>query len=276
MITKISKEAIVIIFVLAVLMVINAYINFSIKDSKNSRQGSSAVEYTSYNTGKNGAKALYILLKKLGYEVKRIHKPGYTEIYSHGLIILLAPNRSSVTKEDADYLLEWVRAGNCLIYAPDEQNDYFSGLLGLQIYGGKKAETSIPPYAFTELTAGIQRLVIMSNNRILTKKNNAIQHFGDEAGGVVTSIKEGEGIVIILSDPYVLTNSGLPQGDNLDFLTNILLSYADGDTLRRLPIAYPRLPDAERGEMLRLREGLVGQAGERDDGSRPEARVLKP
>jgi PPK2 family polyphosphate:nucleotide phosphotransferase len=33
------------------------------------------------------------------------------------------------------------------------------------------------------------------------------------------------------------------------------------DTLRRLPIAYPKLPDEERDEMLRLREGLVGEAG---------------
>jgi len=31
------------------------------------------------------------------------------------------------------------------------------------------------------------------------------------------------------------------------------------DTLRRLPIAYPRLPDEEREEMLRLRAGLVQQ-----------------
>ena len=32
------------------------------------------------------------------------------------------------------------------------------------------------------------------------------------------------------------------------------------DTLRRLPIAYPRLPDDERAEMLRLRDGLAEEA----------------
>jgi PPK2 family polyphosphate:nucleotide phosphotransferase len=32
------------------------------------------------------------------------------------------------------------------------------------------------------------------------------------------------------------------------------------DTMRRLPIAYPRLPDDERAEMLRLRDGLAEEA----------------
>jgi len=33
------------------------------------------------------------------------------------------------------------------------------------------------------------------------------------------------------------------------------------DTMQRLPIAYPRLPDEERDEMLRAREGLANEAG---------------
>ncbi len=33
------------------------------------------------------------------------------------------------------------------------------------------------------------------------------------------------------------------------------------DTMRRLPLAYPRLPEAERAEMLRLRPGLLAEAG---------------
>lgn len=33
------------------------------------------------------------------------------------------------------------------------------------------------------------------------------------------------------------------------------------DTMQRLPIAYPQLPEEERAEMTRLREGLVGDVG---------------
>lgn len=49
-----------------------------------------------------------------------------------------------------------------------------------------------------------------------------VVHFGDTEGGLVVDYAYGSGRVVILSDPYVVSNSGLGLKDNLTLVINML------------------------------------------------------
>jgi len=194
------------------------------------------VKYTSYSTDGQGAKALYLLLDNLGYKPKRLRAPHFTGLRADGLAVILAPDQLPISETDTERLLEWIQLGNTLLFAPGRSEDQLTKALGITRRQRQSREAFIVPVSSTNLTAGIQRISVQSGNRVLIKRNydNAskmpalpvVQHFGDSAGGVVVSMSEGAGTVIVVSDPYLVTNAGLPVAGNLDLFVNILFSYA--------------------------------------------------
>ena len=220
---KLSKELIPIVLILAVLLAINV---FRKRSSPERYPKADSVKYASYSTGEQGTKAFYLLLEKLGYESKRLRMPHLTGMRAKGLAIVLAPDQPPIDERDTERLLKWVRQGSTLLFAPNKHEDYLTKSLGIKLHPGQPLEASVPPFAFTDLTVGIQRLVVRSGDRIQTKRIDAVQHFRDSLGGVVISFQEGAGTIMVLSDPYLVTNTGLQEGDNLSLIVNILLSYA--------------------------------------------------
>ena len=220
---RLSKELILIVLVLAVLIAVNVLRKRSTQASSTEGAG---VEYTSFSTESQGTKAIYLLLEKLGYKPKRLRMPHFTELRAAGLAIILAPDRHPIDNTDAKRVLEWLRQGNKLLFVPVKRSEQLAKSLEVELHQKQSLEASITPLALTNLTVGINRLVVRSGNRILTKRTDAVHHFGDKEGGVAISLREGAGTAIILSDPYLMTNAGLPKGDNLALLVNILLSYA--------------------------------------------------
>lgn len=187
------------------------------------------VEYTSYSTDGQGAKALYLLLEKLGYKPKRLRTPKFAGLRANGLAVILAPDQLPIGETDTERLLEWVQQGNTLLFAPGRSEDQLTKALGITRHQRQSGKTFIAPVSSTNLTAGIQGISIQSEDRVLIKRSYdfpVVQHFGDSAGGVVVSMSEGEGTVIVVSDPYLLTNAGLPVAGNLDLFVNILFSHA--------------------------------------------------
>ncbi len=221
---KPSKELILIVLVLALLIAVSFFRQRSVPTRSPQAED---VKYISYSAEKHGTKALYLLLKKLGYRPKRLRMPHLTEMRAKGLAIILAPDRPPINKTDAEALLDWLRRGNTMLFAPSDGEDRLAKSLGIELSRGQPAEASIAPFAFTNLTAGVQRLSVRSGDRILTERMNAVKHFSDSAGGVIISLREGEGTAIVLSDPYFITNAGLSEGDNLKLLVNVLLACVD-------------------------------------------------
>jgi len=219
---NLSKQLIPIILILVILAVISIF-SKGIRPARS--QQDAGVEYTSYSTEKRGTKALYLLLKELGYSPRRLRMPKLTGMTADGLTIILAPDHPPISEAGVKRLLEWVQQGNTLLFAPEKREDQLAKSLGIELHQGKPIKTSLAPLALTELTAGIQRLVVRSGNRILMGKMDAVRHFGDSSGGVVISFREGAGTAIVLSDPHLVTNEGLPEGDNLNLLVNVLFSF---------------------------------------------------
>ena len=225
---KLPKQLIPIVLILAALIGVNA----SRRKSAPARLSQATdVKYASYSTEEQGTKALYLLLEKLGYEPRRLRTPYLTGLRAEGLAIILVPDQPPIDEAGVQPLLEWLRVGNTLVFAPGKHGDQLAESLGIKLRRGRPLEASIAPRSLTDLTVGIQRLAVRSGDRILTKRTDAVQHFGDSAGGVVISLQEGAGTVIALSDPHLMTNTGIEEGGNLSLLVNILFSYADAKTV---------------------------------------------
>lgn len=220
---RLSKELILIALVLAVLIAVNVLRKRSTQALSPEAAGGG---YTSFSTEKQGTKAVYLVLEKLGCKPKRLRMPHFTELRAAGLAIIIAPDQYPIDNTEAKRVLEWLRQGNTLLFVPSKRGEQLAKSLEIELYQKQLLEASIAPLALTNLTVGINRLVVRSGNRILTKRTDAVYHFGDKEGGVAVSLREGDGTAIILSDPYLMTNAGLPKGDNLALLVNILLSYA--------------------------------------------------
>ncbi len=220
---RFSKELIPFVLILAALIAIN------ILYRRNKPSGSpqtAYVEYTSYSAGGQGTKALYLLLDKLGYEPKRLRTPYHG--MQEGLAVVLAPDRP-IDDMDTERLIGWIRQGNTLLLVPDGNETQLTDALRIKLHQRPLRRKNMSPSVSTDLTAGIQSLTVQSGNRIRTARQDAVRHFRDRAGVVVISLPEGEGTAIVLSDPYLVTNTGLPDGDNLNLLVNVLIAYA-GDT----------------------------------------------
>jgi hypothetical protein len=220
---KLTKELIPITLILVVLAAISI-LSKGIRPARS--QQDTGVEYTSYSTEKHGTKALYLLLKELGYSPRRLRMPNLTGMSGDGLTIILAPDHPPISEAAAERLLKWVQQGNTLLFAPAKREDKLAQSLGIKLHQGRPQKTSLAPLALTEITVGIQRLAVRSGNRIHAEKMDAVRHFGDSSGEAVISFREGSGTVIALSDPYLVTNEGLPEGDNLNLLVNILFTFS--------------------------------------------------
>jgi len=207
--------------VLVALIVINIY-----RRTGEPEPQAVGVRYTSYSTESQGAKALYLLLEKLGYEPKRLRAPRFKGMRADGLVVILAPDQLPIGEIETEQLLEWVKRGNTLLFAPGRFDNRLAESLGVKLHQRPARKASITPVASTNLASGIQGVSVLSGDRIITGRNDAVQHFGDKAGAVVASLPEGAGTAIILSDPHIVTNAGLPEAGNLDLFVNILLSHA--------------------------------------------------
>ncbi len=217
---RLPKELIPVVLILAALIAVNVLYR-RIRPSRSPQ--AAYAEYTSYSAGVQGTKAFYLLLEKLGYKPKRLRTPYYG--MQGGLAVVLAPNRP-IDAVDAGRLMEWIRQGNTLLLVPDGRETQLTGILRIKLRQGQLRRKNLMPSTSTNLTAGIQKLVVQSGSRIRTERKDAVRHFRDRAGVAVISLPEGEGTVVVLSDPYLVTNAGLPEGDNLNLLVNVLLAYA--------------------------------------------------
>ncbi len=77
-------------------------------------------DYSSYNTGERGIKAIYLLSKKLGYQTGRYQYPAQF-LDDETLLIVYRPDITMFNEEkEQQYLEEWIVKGNTLVLIPEE------------------------------------------------------------------------------------------------------------------------------------------------------------
>lgn len=87
-------------------------------------------DYTTYNTGDEGIKALYLLTGEMGYNRERFKRP--VRFTPDGCVLVVIKPDWDVYMDELEtkYLKEWIQRGNTLIFIDDDSN-ICGELLGL-------------------------------------------------------------------------------------------------------------------------------------------------
>lgn len=170
-----------------------------------------------------GARALYLYLRELGYTSSNIVRAEY-DIPDHTDVMLLLEPQPGITEEEWETIDEWVREGGTLIIAgwefgTDLAMAHYDG--GLSYLGDQGTAVvlqspllqSPPPSSDSPLTTEFA---------LETDRRDIITHIATEPDGqpVVISFAQGDGRVILTALPQVFTNQGLKTDGQAELALN--------------------------------------------------------
>ena len=211
---------------------------------------------TTYHSGPTGTRALYDFLSESGYPVMRWRElPAKLLDNSQRVhtFVIVGPTPVPVSTEESDMLRRWVTRGGRLVIIdrrPPELLLPQSGDWKVQTYPGLSPTITIDPEdpkqmtenvvalqpaQPTTLTEGVQSMFpsqfssYIKFEAVAGKATNnevspaPVSHFTTEDGALLVDYRLGNGRIILLSDPYVVSNGGIRLNDNLQVAMNLVV-----------------------------------------------------
>ncbi len=185
-----------------------------------------------FNKKPSGLSGLSELLKKVGLSAHPWLLPYRNLRSAHGMLVIIAPSTSPAEFE-AEQILNWVHAGNDLIYL-----DHFSfkmtrrllEKLSLNIADSTELrDESVPVDASKAVFAHVPGLTLTSDTMITG--GQPVVSFNDKA--IFSELKYGKGRILIGTAPNLCANRRLSERNNwanFQFLVN-WMSTATGDIM---------------------------------------------
>lgn len=178
---------------------------------------------SSYRSTPYGTLALYTLLEESHYTVTRFEKP-FTELKDHEpgtLLVIAPPDNHSPDEKEFEAVTKWVEAGGLLIVI-DREIDVSVGDAAISTEHAQQ-KSAVHPLQPTPFTRGVERVTLSEYaTRVTIDSRSATYHIGDDQAAIVADARVGKGRVVLLTDPYVVANNGISQGDNVILALNLL------------------------------------------------------
>ena len=172
---------------------------------------------SSYSASSGGAKASYLLLMRLGYDARRWEQP-LDDIGSAGAATLIvADPEMATTEKERDALDAFVNAGGRLIITGDRFSRYFL----------KEHEmvSDVPASSWTRMTAltpsRLSRAapeISMATSAWWRLGDAALPAYGNDGLARVVILSRGQGEIVWWAAATPLTNAGLREPGNLEFV----------------------------------------------------------
>ncbi|MEW6352416.1 MAG: DUF4350 domain-containing protein [Thermodesulfobacteriota bacterium] len=205
---------------------------------------------STFSTGPEGCKAVYLALQELGLEVSRFRR-AYQWLGKHrGTLIAVDPGKMVVRARELSKLKEWIRKGNHLIFfegtAPlrmpwerDDKEATEERSKGDRVrkrsnfareFGLTRMNSSVPGRRTVPVVVdGVEGVGEISASKDVHWKEPKPPWktlVADESGPLVVARKLGAGKVIAFADLTMITNKYVKEDHNLRFLLAML--YAEG------------------------------------------------
>ncbi|MFA5785798.1 MAG: DUF4350 domain-containing protein [Actinomycetota bacterium] len=170
-----------------------------------------------------GLKALRLLLEQAGSGLKASTEPS-----SAGIILVPRDDLSSRQRES---LLATVRSGSRLVLTD------LDGKLGETLSVGAvelSREQDLTPQCISPLTQGVEAIEILPETAVylpLDPRVPASVCFAGGKGAFMIDSPYGSGEIVMLSEPWLLTNEGLGERDNAVLAHNLLAAAGRAVTL---------------------------------------------
>jgi hypothetical protein len=196
--------------------------------------GKGMPSYSIYSEESAGLGEVAHVLRQLGWRPVALTRP-LQQMKPRGLLILTEPERggfglgeSALSEADARALLRWVEQGNTLLFSTGK-NTLLHEMLQVSV---TKGEADRNDFAAVELgagggyTEGIDRLSVAIRATLHAGAGSLpLWWVGDRPGAIL--LRRGQGRVLVVADPSLLTRAGLvrpdgqPRDDNVVFLANV-------------------------------------------------------
>lgn len=176
--------------------------------------------YSTYNAGPFGTKALYLLTGELGYNAKRLEGGLRKGTDSQGELLVIFDH---VTLNKQNYLgkelADWVRQGGNLLLLTNRESDVTSSLGITMNKDFFRGTANIRDSVFTR---GVRSLNFDAGRYVSVKNHESEVIAGGANGTVALAFSFGQGRVMVVSDPGLVTNSRIQKGDQVILFLNFL------------------------------------------------------
>lgn len=205
--------------VFAGLIIAVLLVSLAAQPARNERRQSAG---STLEAGTDGTRALYEYLERAGFSPSRVETADLATPPGAVLVVLDAQLGDSEVED----LLQRVRGGLALFVATrDPQSILFQALdLELKDSGAAGRVRAAWPAAAVRDVGRVEvdtpfRAVLGENDDVSGTMTGAgwVELLADDAGAAAVSRGLGAGRIVVLVDPSVLSNTGLPKGHNLRF-----------------------------------------------------------
>jgi len=185
---------------------------------------------SSYRATPFGTLAFYTLLQERGYPVTRLESE-WTDLDTRediSTLVVIAPlPANNPSPEEFKSLNSWIENGGLLIVIDHEiQVDFGDAKASDSWSFSQEGVRVLQPTVYTR---GVREVKLSPfARRIKLESHSTIYHIGDEQGAVLADAEVGEGHVVLLTDPFVVANNGIGEGDNVRLALNLLSNRPDG------------------------------------------------
>jgi hypothetical protein len=190
--------------------------------------GKDMPDYSVYSEEPDGLAEAARFLRRAGWEPVAVTRPVQHTHY-RGLLVLVEPATPSglggdhgLPEADVKALLQWVEAGNTLLYCGRHATGLHQAL-GVPLLADETDRRDDPRPADVRdggaYTEDVRRIVVEGRDQLLTDHGTPLWSVDGRPGAVV--LKHGRGQVILVADSSLLTRRGLkePRPDDREYDT---------------------------------------------------------
>ena len=189
-----------------------------------------AVDGSSYSTGRSGAKAAFLALEQLGYEVERSFEPVASIPGDPSrLTLVIASPMLPPSEQDKRALRTFMEAGGRVLVTGAIGADFLAGTVTAAGRDSDREPASFGRIADGPLTADAATITMSPEAGGATLPDTYEGAYGDPGNAVVRSAPIGAGLAVWWAGATPLTNGAIATADNLPLLLNTI-----GDAPRRV------------------------------------------
>ena len=186
-----------------------------------SRRGGRTGFPSSYSTSWDGAKAAYLLLGELGYDVKRWDRsPTELEEKPQGQVLILANPLQLPTSEENAALRRFLENGGRVVATGEAISEFLPGGQRFTETDDAEGETEFPALLPSPLTAGSPQISMAPPIDWHPTPIDKLAVYGNKDTAAVVTYSVGKGTIVWWGSPSPLTNRGIQKPGNLALLLN--------------------------------------------------------
>jgi len=186
-----------------------------------SRRGGRTGFPSSYSTSWDGAKAAYLLLGELGYDVRRWgESPTELQGDPENEVLILASPLQQPSSEETAALRRFLERGGRILASGDDFVDFLPGGQKFVEMDDAEGETQFPAMLPSPLTSGASEISMAAPIDWHPTTVDQIVVYGNKDTAAVMTYSVGQGTIVWWGSPSPLTNRGIREPGNLALLLN--------------------------------------------------------